>query len=85
METDPGCLITHRMIQRELERLASLPSGSTSLHVIHEGERMLWQVGNRFIRVGPVPNSDLRLSLDDFSANHCEPVIKTMREGADCG
>ena len=81
METD--CLITHRMIQSELERLAGMPDGSTSLHVIHEGERMLWQVGNRFIRVGPVQAADLQLSLDDFSATHCEPVITTMREGRD--
>ena len=80
METD--CLITHRMIQAELERLAGLSKGSTSLHVIHEGERMLWQVGNRFIRVGPVSASDLRLSLDDFVTLHCEPVMHKLREGA---
>jgi len=81
METD--CQITHRMIQAELERLAGMPDGSTSLHVIHEGERMLWQVGNRFIRVGPVLAADLQLSLDDFSAAHCKPVIETLREGRD--
>jgi len=83
METDARCLITHRMIQSELERLAGLSKGSTSLHVIHEGERMLWLVGNRYIRVGPVPAADLHLSLEDFSATHCEPVIKTLREGRD--
>ena len=81
METD--CLITHRMIQAELERLAGLSKGSTSLHVIHEGERLLWLVGNRFIRVGPVLAADLQLSLDDFSAVHCKPVIETLREGRD--
>jgi hypothetical protein len=81
METD--CLITHRMIQAELERLAGLSKGSTSLHVIHEGERLLWQVGNRFIRVGPVLVADLQMSLDDFSAVHCNPVIETLREGRD--
>jgi hypothetical protein len=75
-------LITHRMIQAELERLAGLSKGSTSLHVIHEGERMLWQVGNRFIRVGPVSSADLRLSLDDFAGLHCQPVVAKMREGA---
>jgi hypothetical protein len=80
METDR--LITHRMIQAELERLAGLSKGSTSLHVIHEGERMLWQVGNRFIRVGPVQAADLRLSLDDFVDLHCQPVMEKLREGA---
>ena len=77
------CLLTPPVIHRELERLAGLPPDSTRLHSnMSTGDCwMLWQVGNRFIRVGPVPEADLRLSLDDFSARYCAPVVKRRQDG----
>jgi len=79
------CQITPRMILQELEGLAGIPKNSTRLH--HNiGELdawLLWQVNNRYIRVGPVPAEDLALSLDDFNARYCRPAVNTMREGMD--
>ena len=78
---DDRCLISYRMIQSELERAAGLSNGSTSLHVIKDSERLLWQVGNRFVRVGPIPDADRRLCLNEFAALHCEPAVRIMQEG----
>ena len=71
------------MIQRELEALADLPRDMTRLHcsISEHDVWMLWQVYNRYIRLGPVPVDDLHLSLEAFSAKHCVPAVKVMVDG----
>jgi hypothetical protein len=82
---DSRCLLTPPSILRELERLSGVGKDMSRLHSSANADDvwMLWQVNNRYIRLGPVPVDDLRLSLNDFSAKHCEAAVKTMREGMD--
>lgn len=78
-------LLTPSIILSELERLAGLPDGRTRLHhsVSTDDVWMLWQVDNRYIRIGPLPPADLRLSLADFSTKHCEPAVVRRQDGPD--
>jgi hypothetical protein len=84
---DSRCLLTPPVILRELERLSGVREGSTRLHSSYDISKddfwLLWQVNNRYIRLGALSASDMRLSLDDFSTKHCAPAVKTMREGMD--
>jgi len=74
-------------ILRELERLSGVREDSTRLHSSYDIGKddfwLLWQVNNRYIRLGAINASDMRLSLDAFSEKHCVPAVKTMREGLD--
>jgi hypothetical protein len=71
-------LLTPYAIHRELDRLAGHPAGVTRVHhsIGPNDVWMLWQVDNRYIRIGPFPPADLRLSLDEFSTKHCLPAVK---------
>jgi hypothetical protein len=76
------CLLTPYMIHRELYCLAGYPEGATRLHhsIGPDDVWMLWQVDNRYIRIGPFPPADLRLSLDEFSIKHCLPAVKRRQD-----
>jgi hypothetical protein len=76
-------LLPPSTIHRELDRLAGYPDGATRLHhsIGPDDVWLLWQVDNRYIRVGPVPPDDLRLSLDEFSTKHCEPAVRQRQNG----
>jgi hypothetical protein len=81
-------MLTPPIILRELEQLAGIPNGMTRLHSSYDiGQDdfwLLWQVNNRYIRLGALSASDMRLGLADFSEKHCVPAVKTMREGMTC-
>jgi hypothetical protein len=79
---DQRTLLPPSTIHRELDRLARYPDGATRLHhsIGLEDVWLLWQVDNRYIRIGPFPPADLRLSLDEFSIKHCLPAVKRRQD-----